>query len=225
MGVRAQANLPALAAALLLLTATTGVGLTLADGAFGAATRQPGERATATALAERLVGPSSPLTTRTNVLDDARLTNLDTAALRTQFPVVEDWGVRVRIDDRSVVTHGNVDGGTTIRRVVLIERRQERRLTPDLRGEPSVTLPRRTSSVEVTLSPSANVSTVRLNGRVALHNASGLHGSFDLRASRFETSTLRFESPNTAAPPPGSVTLRFRPGETTKAVLAVTVDG
>ncbi len=222
--MRAQANLPALAAALLLVTATTGVGLTLADGAFREATRQPTERATTVALAERLVAQDSPLTTRANVLDAARLAELDVATLRAQFPVVEDQRVRISIDDRTLVST-NPEGGTTIHRVVLVERRQERRLDPELRSEPSVTLPRRTSRVQLVLSPpsTTTIETVRVNGRVALHDPAGLRGDFEVPTSRYETTTLRFEASGPL--PPGSVQVTFYPAATTKAVLGVTVDG
>lgn len=222
--MRAQANLPALAAALLLVTATTGVGLTLADGAFREATRQPTERGTAVALAERLVASDSPLTTRANVLDATRLEALDTATLRAAFPVAEDRRVRLGLDGRTIVST-NPAGGTTIHRVVLVERRQERRLDPELRTEPSVTLPRRTSRVRLALTPPAatTIETVRVNGRVALHDPAGLRGAFEIPTSRYETTTLRFEASGPL--PPGSVGVVFYPAETTKAVLGVTVDG
>lgn len=222
--MRAQANLPAVAVALLLVTATTGVGLTLADGAFRGATRDPVERGVAVALAERLVAPESPLTTRANVLAASELGALDATTLETQFPLARGHAVRLRLDDRTVAATGDPHGGTTVRRIVLVEHRQERQFQPELRTEPSVTLPRRTSRVRiiVTPPPATVVETVRVNGRVHLHNATGLRGTFDLRTSRFETTTLRFDAGGPL--PPGSVTVTSYPGRTTKAHLAVTVD-
>ncbi|MFB6169980.1 MAG: hypothetical protein ABEJ06_02430 [Haloarculaceae archaeon] len=220
--MRAQANLPALAAALLLVTASTGIGLTLADGAFETATRHPTERSVAVGLSERLVARASPLTTRANVLDADALDALDAGTLRTQFPVVGDRRVRVGVDDRTVVSTGP-GRGTTVHRVVLVERRQERRLAPDLGSTRSVTLPRRTPRVRLALSPppGTTIETVRVNGRVALHDPAGVNGTVEVPTSRFETTTLRFRASGPL--PPGSVAVVFYPAETTKAVLGVTV--
>ena len=72
--MRAQANLPALAVALLVVSTTTGLAVVIADGAFASAQRDAAERATATAIADRLTAPDSPTTERRNVLNRSRLT-------------------------------------------------------------------------------------------------------------------------------------------------------
>jgi hypothetical protein len=221
---RAQANLPALAVALLLLTITTGLGLSLADGAFADARREPGERAVAVGLAERLVSDESPLTARENALNGSELDRLDAERLAARFPVVEGRAVRVRLDGAPVVERGDPDGGdgTTVRRIVLVERRQAVTL-PAVPGD-RVTLPRRTTRATVALSPPNGtvVRSVRANGRVVLHNASGLRGTFDVRLSRYETTRLAFDREGPF--PSTGVEVTYYPARTTKAELAVTVD-
>lgn len=219
---RAQANLPALAVALLLVTTAAGVGLSLADGAFADARRDPGERAAAVGLAERLVSDASPLTTRGNVLNRSALDRLDATRLGEAFPASEGRAVRVRLDGETVVERGDPADGTTMRRVVLVERRQSVTLSrvPDDR----VALPRRTPRATLALSPppTTTLTTVRANGRVVLHNESGLRGTFDVRLSRYETTTLAFDYEGPLPPPAVSVT--YYPARTIKAELVVTVD-
>jgi len=63
------------------------------------------------------------------------------------------------------------------------------------------------------------VTTVRANGRVVLHNESGLVGRFTVALSRYETTTLRF----VGAPSPATANLTYYPAVTRKAELVVTV--
>lgn len=221
--VRGQANLPALAVALLVVTTATGLGLALADGAFASAEREPLERRVAVALSERLVAADGPLTTRGNTLNRSRVAALDGELLAERFPVSAGSDVRVRLDGDVVAERGDPTGGTTVRRVVLLERRSAATLAR-VPGD-SITLPRRTPRATLTVdSPAATtVRTVRANGRVVLHDPSGLDGTYDVSLSRFETTTLEYEH---AGPlPPGSVEVTYYPARTTKAELVVTVDG
>lgn len=220
--MRGQANLPAVGVALLVLTSATGLGLLLADGAFADAEREPIERETAVALSERLVAADSPVTARANVLNGSDLASLDADRLDERFPVAEGRDVRIRLDGETVVERGDPTGGTTIRRVALVERRQSVALS---RVPDRVTLPRRTPRATVDLDPppATAVRTVRANGRVVLHDPDGLRGRFDLDLSRYETTTLRFvhEGPL----PPTAVAVTYYPARTTKVELVVTVDG
>ncbi|WP_135820220.1 DUF7263 family protein [Halostella litorea] len=224
---RGQANMPALLVALLALSTVAGVGLFVADDAVGSATRDAGERRVAVALSERLVSADGPLAVRGNVLDAGAVASLDDAAFESQYPVARDRAVRVTIDGETLVRTGDADGGTTIRRVVLVERRERVTRTPSLgtNREQSVTLPRRTPNATLTLSPpnGTTVDTVRANDRVVLHNASGITGTATVDLSRFETATLTVES--SARLPAGSVSVTYYPSRTRKAVLGVTVDG
>ena len=222
-GTRGQANLPALAVALLVVTSAAGLGLLVADAAFADAQREPVERETAVALSERLVAADAPLTTRRNVLNASRVAALDAEALDRSFPVAEGRSVRIRLDGETVVERGDPTGGTTVRRVVLVERRQA--VTLPRVPDDGVTLPRRSPRATVTLDPppAATVETVRANGRVVLHDPDGLRGSYDLALSRYETMRLRFEGEGPLPPPAVEVT--YYPARTTKAELVVTVDG
>ncbi|MFC7156311.1 hypothetical protein ACFQPA_12745 [Halomarina halobia] len=220
---RGQANLPALAVALLVLTTTTSLGLLVADGAFAGAGRDPAERRAAVALGERLVSAESPLTARPNVLRSRNLSALDAARLDEAFPVAKGRDVRLRVGGETVVQRGDPTGGTTVRRIVLVQRRQSVTL-PATAGD-AVTLPRRSPRATLLLRPpeGTTVRTVRANGRVVLHDPSGLEGRFDIALSRFETTRLRFEHDGPL--PRGSARVAYYPARTTKAELVVTVDG
>lgn len=221
---RGQTGLPALAIALLVLTVVTGLGLVVADGALRSAERDASERRIATSTAERLVADDSPLTERANVLNATRIDRLDGTGLEGTFPVVDGRDVRVRVNGSTVATTGDVSTGTSFRRLVVLQREQERTLQPDLDRGRAVTLPRRTTAVTLEMTPPANasVTAVRANDRVVLRNESGLSGQFSLRLSRFETTELRFDAAE--ALPVGSVTIRYPAPETTKTTLVVTVD-
>lgn len=222
--MRAQANLPALAVALLILTAVAGISLTIADGAYESAERDAVERHAAVTLSERLVAADASVTRRANVLDQSELDEFDADALVDEHPVVEDHAVRVRLDGEAIVEVGDATGGTTIRRIVLVEGRESVTAEPMLTTAPHVTtVPRRTSSVTLDLDPPAatDVTTVRANDRVVLRNQSGLQGTFTVQLSQYETTQFAFDADGPL--PPGSVTLTYYPGASTKAVLEVTV--
>lgn len=223
MSARAQTNLPALAVALLVLTTTVGLGMALADRAFGSADRQPDERRVAVALSERLVSPDGPLTTRANVLNGTAVDALTTQRLRSQFPVVGDRAVRVRLDNRTLVDDGPTAGGTTVRRIVLVRRAEPRQYEPRFAATNGTTLPRRTDQVRLTVQtpPRTALDTVRANGRVVLHNQSGLAGNFTVAVSRFETTRLSFTANRSLSQ--GDVVVTYVPARTTKATLEVTV--
>jgi hypothetical protein len=218
---RAQANLPALAVALLVVTTGAGLAFGLADGAFASAERDAAERRTAVALAERLVAPGSPLTDRANVVNRTAARRFDGADLAA-LSGVGDHAVRVRLADRTLAARGTPTGGVTVRRVVLVANRTSVTYRPRLRDD-RITLPRRTPRVRLRLDPppATRLRTVRANGRVVLRDPAGLRGRFTVRVSRFETTRLAFDA--TGPLPPGSVVVTYAPARTTKAVLEVTV--
>lgn len=223
---RAQANLPTLAVALLVLTTTVGLSLAVADGAFADATREPSERRAAVALSERLVSADGPLTLRGNVLNRTKLADLDADWLRSAFPVAESSDVRIRLDDRTLVETGDPTGGATIRRVVLVAEREPTTVPVEFAGEnATLTLPRRSDRATLAIDPpdGESVRTVQANERVVLHDPGGLDGDYSVRLSRLETTRLSFRASGPL--PDGSVNVTYAPTETTKGVLAVTVDG
>lgn len=223
-GGRGQANLAALVVALVVVTATAVAGVVVADGALDRADRDPEDRRVAVALSERLVSGSGPLANRTNVLNATAVGEFDAATLDDEFPVVGDADVRVALDGEAIAERGDPTGGTTVRRVVLVERRESVTITPDLTGTDEVTLPRRTPTVRVRIDPppGTTVRTVRANDRVVLHDPSGLDGTYEVDVSRFETTTLTVEG--SGGLPPGSVEVTYFPARTTKGLLEVTVD-
>lgn len=222
---RAQANLPAFAIAVLVVTSTATLALLVVDGAFVAADRRPLEEARATGLAASMVAADSPTTERTNVLNATRTSMLD-ANLEAWFPVSSGMDVRITLGEAVLVERGTPTGGTTIRRLVLVAEADRRVIEPAFTSsDTAVTLPRRATAVTLDISPPARstVSTVRANGRVVLHDPGGLAGTYRVDLSRFETTTLQFNS--TGPLDRGSVRVVYRPETTRKAVLGVTVDG
>jgi hypothetical protein len=221
---RGQANLVALVAALFTLTAVTVLGVAIADGALAGADRDPGERRVATALSERVVSADSPFTVRRNVVDASALGGLAASDFRSWFPVLGDRPFEVRLDDRVLASDGTPDGGTTVRRIVLVERVQSRTIRPAFGGANDVTLPRRTPRVTLAIDPPANVSitSVRASERIVLRDPDGLRGRFTVSLSRRETVTLGFVANATLSR--GDVRIELVPRETTKAQLVVTVD-
>jgi len=220
--MRGQVNLPALAVALLVVTTTAGLAFALADDAFASATRDT-DAASATMLSERLVSERSPLTSRANVVNRSVVADFDADALTRSFPVSTDAAVRIRLDDQPVAERGDPTGGTTVERVVLLERQEPATLEPTLATN-RVTLPRRTEAATLRLDPpnGTTVSTVRANGRIVLHDPGGLDGAYGLDLSRYATITLSFDADGPLRE--GDATVTYRASETTKALLEVTVD-
>ncbi|MEF8885836.1 MAG: hypothetical protein V5A44_12050 [Haloarculaceae archaeon] len=222
---RGQANLLALVAALFALTTAMVVGVVVADGALASAARDSDERHAAVAVADRLVAADSPLTNRTNVVDGSAVDEVTATRLRSRYPVLDDRAVRVTLGDETLASAGRPVGGTTIRRIVLVERTQQLTIRPRFSGANQVTLPRRTERVELTVDPPENVSveTVRANGRTVLYSPdNSLDGTYEVRVSRRETVELRFDANDTLSR--GDVTVTLYPWRTNKRVLGVTVD-
>lgn len=216
--MRAQANLPALAVALLLVGASVAAAVGIAAGAFAGADTEPADARLAASLSERLVAPDGPLSARANVLSAAAVANAS-----------GDWlpdGVdaRVSLDGETVVARGSPRGGETVRRIVLVADTERRRLEPALTGRDAVTLPRRTGSVTLTFDPGpgTQITAVRANDRVVLRDDAGLRGSYEVDVSRYDTVELSFAANRDLGA--GSVTVAYRTEVTRKAILAVTVD-
>lgn len=222
---RGQANLAALAAALFALATVTVLGVAIADGALSSAMRDADERHAAATVADSIVSQSSPLTNRSNVLDGGATDELDAATLQGQYPVLDGRTFSVTLDGTTVAADGTADGGATIHRVVLVERRTSETMTPAFSGANRVTLPRRTPWVELVISAPTNVSvsSVRANERTVLHDSSGLDGRYTVDVPRRETVQFTFLA--NASLDRGDVRLNFAPSNTTKAELGVTVDG
>lgn len=213
---RGQATLVALAAALVLLTATVGVALALADGALGSAERDVRERRVAVAATDRLVAADASTTRRVNVLDRDAVRTLTATDLDELAPPIRGAAVRVRLDDETLVERGDPTAGTTFRRIVLVAAPTERSLT--VNASEGASLPRRTAELRLFFA-NATVETVRANGRVVLHRPGGLVRTATVAVSRGETVRLTFDDGAH-----GMVDVTYVPERTRKATLAVTVD-
>lgn len=213
---RGQATLAALVAALVVLTATVGVSLALADAALASADRDPTDRRAALAASERLVVAESPLTRRANVVNASSVSTLTPDRLVEVVPSLAGTAFRVDLGGETLVERGDPSGGVTVRRIVLVASADER--TRQVNATRSVTLPRRTDRVSVDAT-NGSVETVRANGRVVLHRPGGIAGTSTVTVSRRETLTLAFDANAT-----GTVVVTYWPEQTRKTTLAVTVD-
>lgn len=214
---RGQANLASLAIALVALVSATTLGLVVADGALANADREPLERRAAVVTADRVV--TAPGTTvRPNVLDWEAMQTVGGRELDTLAPPVEGNAIRLRLDDEILFERDDPTGGTTVQRVVLVAEQTTRTRTVSVEDGGSHTLPRRTTRIDLVFDGDSTVETVRLNGRVVLHDPDGLRGRFSVGASRYETATLSFASGS------GGIEIVTHPFQTHKATLRVTVD-
>jgi hypothetical protein len=223
--MRGQTSLPALAVAFFVLTAGIVIGVVAAEAALFDAERPALDRQAAVGVSDALVRAGAPVTARANVFNASAVTRLSISDIRDRYGLSADASVRIRLDDRTLVSTGDPSGGATVERVVLVERRGNRTVMPAFEGSRTVTLPRRSPLLTVTVRPPPNttVRTVRVNGRVRLYNTSGVNGTYALPVTTAETARVRFESVGPLAE--GNVSIRYYPSRTEKARLAVTVDG
>lgn len=213
---RGQANLVALAVALVALVSATTLGVVVADGALADADRDPDDRRAATTVADRFV-TAEATTVRPNVIDADALPSFTPARLDALAPPVQGHDVRVRVGETVVVDRGNPTGGVTVRRVVLVASKTDRTREFDVADGTEVTLPRRSPRVDLAFSANSTVTTVRANGRVVLHDPDGLDETRTVALSRYETTTLAFSGGS------GAVSATSYPRQTRKATLEATV--
>lgn len=221
---RGQANLLAVAVALLAVTTAAGIGLALADAGFSDGQRDAESRQVAVSLADRLIAEDSTYTSSANVLNASAIDRLDATRLQENHPSAANRSFRIAVDGETVAEAGTPDDGTTVRRLVILEERQTAEIEPSLRSgtNHSVTLPRRTSTMTVDIDAGdATVKTVRTGDRVVLYDPDGLDGTYDVSVSRHETATVTFESSEPLET--GDVRIVYYPDRTTKAELEVTV--
>jgi len=223
--VRAQTSLPAVGIAFLLLTGMLVVGVLAGEAALRGADRDALDRRAAVGLSETLVRADAPVTERQNVMNESRLENLTVTDLRNRYGLAPDASVRIALDGRTLVSDGSPAGGITVERTVLVERGERRTLDSSLEGTRTVVVPRRTAALNLTLRPPVDTTlrTVRVNGRVRLHNTSGLNGTYEVPVTTVETARLQFEAVGPLSD--DTAVIRYEPVRTEKARLEVTVDG
>lgn len=221
---RGQTELPELAVAFVVLTAVVTFGVAAATTALSTADRPAVERQTAASVSDRLVSADASVTARANVLDADALATLNATMLRDSYGLPPDSAVRVTLDGQPLVVDGDPTGGTTIERLVVVENRTAEVVAPEFEQNRTVVLPRRSPRVQVRIDPppETTVRTVRANGRVLLHDPTGLRGEFDSSLSRYDTTRLSFDAIGRLEA--SDIELVHFPAETRKATLAVTVD-
>lgn len=227
--MRGQTNLIALAAALVLLTTATVVGVALADVALNDATRTPVERRAALGTADRLVAASAPTTVRANAMDAAAVDDLTAARLESLAPVIRGRAVRVSLDGETLVERGAPSDGVTVRRAVVVVTRGEavrvERNVTDAANASGVRVPRGVGRATVAVRPQGNgtLDVVRADDRVVLYDEEGLNTTATVRVGRYAPTTLRAGG-NGEANASGAFAVQYRPVRTHEATLTVTVD-
>jgi len=222
---RGLSTLLSVVTAITVVTITLAGTMVLVEDAFRETARGDAERAVAVQASDRLVAADGPIAAEPNVLDAAELANLSAADLRA-VGASERFAIAVRVDDRTVASVGDPDGGTTVRRIALVATPERVERTPALDGsaDPRVTLPVRTDAVAMTVEPppGTTVTAVRSGDRMVLRNASGLSGEFRIDTSPFRTLELAFET--TGPLGSGDVTVGYEATRTERVTLAVTVE-
>jgi hypothetical protein len=215
----AQATLASLTIALVALTAVAAVGVVVADDALADADRTPEQRRLAHALADRLVAADAPHTHRANVLSADRIAALNASRVDSLVPAARGRAFAVRLDGRTLAERGSPAGGTTVRRLVLVGDPQPTERTVPLDNAATLS---RTGRLDVSLSPSDNVSVVavRLNGRLVRHDPEGLDEPMTIRTSRRAEPVVRFETRNGTT---GTATVTSYPIDADAGTLEVTV--
>jgi hypothetical protein len=221
--VRAQTSLPALGIALVLLVSTTVFAVAVAEERLASSRDETLERESAAGLADSLVAADATVTRRANVVDPGALGTLDAAQLEGAHGLESTAGVQIRLDGQSVLSRGATEAGSTIERIVLVERRAARTIVPRFNATRVLTLPRRTPNATVTVATrdNATVTGILVDGRVVRRNPGGLAGSHVVQTSRYRTATLEFAGRGNLSR--GDVSVTYYPARSRKATLSVTV--
>jgi len=223
--VRGQTTLPIVGVALVLVTSVGLLAVLAGQGSIQAAREPSVERSTAIGISERLVEPGSGLAVRQNVVAANRTGEVDERFLREALGVGEAVDVRVTLDGQTLVDTGTAGDEVTVERIVWVEHTRRRQRTPRVRGGVDVTLPRRVTSLDLTIDPGpdATVRAVTADDQVVLANESGLVGSYRIDVSRFETTSIGVDAVGELER--GDLSLTYRVPQRHRGILAVSVDG
>lgn len=223
--MRGQANLIALAAAVVVLSAALGIALITVSGSLSGATGNPDERVLATGIAERLLATDSPLTRRDGSLNASHIETFGPQDLASILPSTSDARVHVSLGGSELASIGEPRGGTTVTRLVQVVEHRKVIRRPDLSSNESINsdyVLRAANHVTISINGSAgSVETVWLDGRLVLHDPDGLDGTFTVRLAAPGQSRLRFE---VSQPGERLVTLATVRREVEFMRLVVTVD-
>lgn len=222
---RGLSTLLSLVTAIAVLTVVTAGTLIVVEDAFRDTQRGDASRAVAIQVSDRLVAPDGPIADRPNVLDAEAVDALAEDDLEA-LDASDRFAVAVALDGERLASVGDPRAGHVVRRIVLVERSQRVTRTPPVSAGTGheVTLPVRTDAVNLTLDPPAgtNVTTVRSDGRVVLHDPDGLEGTYRVRTARYDTLRFAFETDGGQLST-GDVAVAYESTSREKAILAVTV--
>ena len=196
---RGQANLLGFAAAVVVVATVTVTGVALASDALADADRQPGATHAAERLATHLIAADATHTRDRNVLRADRTATLTAADLDAAVPPIRGRPVSVSLGGDTLVERGGVDarhagGAVRVERRVRVERAVDRTQRVDLATRGSLTLPDHTGRLVIRLDTTRTVRTVRADGRVVLHDPSGLSGRYVVGVPEVRPLTVEFES-------------------------------
>ena len=227
MTSRGQANLLGFAAAVVVVVTVTVTGVALASDAFADADRQPGATHAAEGLAAHLVAADAAHTYDRNVLRAAPTANLTAADLDAAVPPIRGRPVSVTLGDNTLLGRDGdnarrTDSAVRIERPVRVERAVNHTQRVDLAARSAVTLSDHAGSVVVRIDTerTRTVRTVRADGRVVLHNASGLSGGYVVSVPDTRPLTLDFESDGDG---PGTVQVSWTATNASVKQLVVSV--
>ncbi|GAA0309471.1 DUF7263 family protein [Halarchaeum salinum] len=222
-GRRGQASLLALGVALLLVTGALGVALVATHGAFAGVDRDASDARLADSIATRAVAADGPFSDRgrANVLRESSLRNLSAADLEAAFPAARGHAVRIALDGEVLVATGDASMGAASRRIVLVATEETRSYGPRFGNDTRFALGERASALDVTIEPpnGTRVTTVRVGGRVVLHDPRGLAGAYHVRVSAYRPASVAVDADSPL--PAGSVGLVAHTEATRTGVLEV----
>lgn len=194
--MRGQANLLALAAALVVVTAATSTALLIAGGATDARTGDPEEAALASGITDRLLAADGPLARSDGTLNATLVEQFDGNDLQGLLPAGSDAAIRIRLGDRVIASTGDVTSGTQVTSLVrVVEYRTVTRF-PDLvanDSQDSRYVLRAAAWIDVSINESAGtVHTVWVNDRMVLHDLEGINGTHRISIARSGEYEFRF---------------------------------
>jgi hypothetical protein len=198
---RAQANLLGFAAAVVVVTTVTVTGVAIASDALADADREPRATHAAERLATHLVAADAAHTRDRNVLRAGDTANLTASDLDDAVPPIRDRSFSIVLGGDTLVERDNGDARRTddtvrVERRVRVERAVDRSRRVDLTTRGSATLADHTGRfvLRIDTERTRTVRTVRADGRVVLHDPSGLSGRYVVSAPETRPLTVGFES-------------------------------
>jgi hypothetical protein len=194
--MRGQANLLALAAALVVVTAATSIALLIAGGATDARTGDPEEAALASGITDRLLAADGPLARSDGTLNTTLIERFDGDDLQALLPADSDAVVRVRLGDRIIASTGDTPEGTQVTSLVRVVQYQPVTRYPDLVANDSQSsryVLRAAGWINVSINESAGtVHTVWVDDRMVLHDLNGINGTHRISIASDGEYDVRF---------------------------------